>query len=502
VKILIIQLARLGDILLTWPQVRAIKRLHPEAQVDMLVRPRFKDATKGLNLLTKVIEFPVENIFEPLFNEPLDFDKSLEALDGIIQELKQNDYQWIINSSLSPASSYLTYALAKIDTKLSGYSRTADGYLAIADDVSAYIYAQVGVDRDNRIHLADLFTLMVDAQPDPDDWKTACSEPSPVLNESYVVLHVGASRPDKRYSAFKWRTFITHFSRLIDQQFALSAVGGSNSLKPVIVLIGNQEEANDASFIALGFDPLQIIDLTGKVPFEQLFPLIAKAKLYLGCDSAPLHIASLVGTPALNISLASVNFWETGPRSPGSRVLYAETEADLPSEKVAHEAVSMLADESPQAESIYVTNSYPSYVTPENTRNQDWSWKLIFALYMGGQWPSIGSNTIRQGLKNLGDVNNVIIEQLATIRKIKNITTVSSIIERCEEIIETVGNLVIELRPLIRWYQTQKSLIGPGSPTAILDATEKVHVDFDAIIQFWLNTDANPTEELNEPPQH
>jgi len=481
-NILIVQLARLGDILLTWPQVRALKRQYPDAKIDMLVRPKFKVATQGLTELNRVIDFPVENIFEPLLKEPLNLDKSLNSISQIIDELKSTQYDWIINSTLSPATSYLAYEIQSAQTKITGYTRTNDGYLSIKDDVSIYFYAQVGIDRDNRIHLADLFTMMAELQPDPNDWKTTVNTPSPITLENYIVVHVGASRDDKKFSPFKWRTFITHFQKL--------------STLPII-LIGNEDEAKDASFISLGFEDTQVLDFTGKLNFIDLFPLIAKSILYIGCDSAPLHIASLVGTPALNISFSTVNFWETGPRSKGSRVLYSETEVDLPSEKVANEALSMIKNLTPSSESILAIEGSPSYQAPPNTRNQDWNWSLLKALYMNETWPNIDNNTKRQGLHNLLNVNRVILDQLSTIKKTRNVKTVSGIIERCEEVINSVSALVPELCSLIRWYQTQKALIGPGTPIEILEATEKVHTDFDTILQFWLSTETKPMEEGN-----
>jgi ADP-heptose:LPS heptosyltransferase len=471
---------------MTWPQVRALKELHPSAQIDLLVRPKFKSATKGLTELNRVIDFPVANIFEPLFDEPIRLTESLDCIENLINELKAEKYDWVVNSTLSPASSYLTHAIQTPETTVIGYTRTDDGYLTIPDDVSAYIYAQVGIDRDNRIHLADLFTLMVGAQPSTEHWKTEVKDASPIAQENYIVLHVGASRADKKLSAFKWRTFITHFQKINDTP---------------VILIGSEEETKDSSFIALGFDENKVIDLTGKISFEELFPLIKNAKAYLGCDSAPLHIASLVGTPSLNISLITVNFWETGPKAPGSRVLFAETEADIPSETIAVELIQILNGAEADEKSIVVQNSSPSYKAPKNTRNSDWIWSYMKALYMGSEWPMLETSTQRQGLKNLFDVNQLIIDQLQTIRKTKNIEAVAGIVARCEEVIDSIGNLVPEFQPLIRWYQTQKSLIGPGAPSAIIDATEKVHIDFDSIIQFWISTDYKPTEELNEPPQ-
>lgn len=484
-KILIIQLARLGDILMTWPQVRALRKEFPNAQIDLLVRPKFKAAVQGLTQINRIHEFPIEALFEPLFHEPLKIDESLSILDQAITSMKAENYDWIINSTLSPASSYLTSEIKTESTKISGYSRTSDGYLAIHDDVSSYIYAQVGIDRNNRIHLADLFILMVGLQPKPEDWYTEVLESSPVSFENYIVLHVGASRDDKKYSPFKWRTFITHFQKLCDSP---------------IVLIGSNEESKEANFIALGFDSTKVLDLTGKLEFNKLFPLIKNAKLYVGCDSAPLHIASLVGTPALNISFSSVNFWETGPKAKGSRVLYAETEADLPSEKVAQEALNILNQNPPLTDSIYAINDAPSFHAPENTHGNDWTWNLIKSIYMDGELPDFANSTRRQGLKNLYDVNLVILEQLETIKKTGNISLVSGIIERCEEVIETVGKLVPELSPLIRWYQTQKTRIGPEAPHLVLQETMTVHREFDHIMEYWLS-DHTKKGETHESPQ-
>lgn len=482
-KILVVQLARLGDILMTWPQIRALKRLHPESQIDLLLRPRFKDAAARLNEINEIIEFPVENIFEPLLGEPLHFNESLDALNEIIQTLRNKNYDWIVNSTLSPASSYLTYELKNQTNRITGYTRTSDGYLSIPDDVSAYIYAQVGIDRNNRVHLSDLFTLMIGGQPSMDDWKTQIEEASPVSFPRYIVVHVGASQEDKKLSPFKWRTFLNHFHK---------------THKTPIVLIGNEAEQKDADFVALGLPQDLVLNLTGQLKFNQLFPLIKNAQLYLGADSAPLHIASLVGTPALNVSLNAVNFWETGPKSKGSRVLYAQTEAELPSEKMALEAIDMLnaielssttiaSKEMPKDAITFIEGS-PSYQAPANTRNSDWTWSLIKALYMEGEWPSFVQGTQYQGVKNLREVNDVMLEQIRLLKTTQNVSTVTAILQRCEEVIDNVGRLVPEITPLIRWYQTQKALIPPLTPRQVLEATEKVHTDLESLLLYWLNT--------------
>ena len=65
-KILVLQLARLGDIYLTWPAIRAIKRKLPEATIDVLVREKFQDATQGLAEVDRVLSFDTKHIFKPI----------------------------------------------------------------------------------------------------------------------------------------------------------------------------------------------------------------------------------------------------------------------------------------------------------------------------------------------------------------------------------------------------------------------------------------------------
>ena len=68
-KILVIQIARLGDILMTWPAMRALRRAHPQAEIHLLVRPRFEAATRGLECVDRVIAMPSLEILEPLARE-------------------------------------------------------------------------------------------------------------------------------------------------------------------------------------------------------------------------------------------------------------------------------------------------------------------------------------------------------------------------------------------------------------------------------------------------
>jgi heptosyltransferase-3 len=42
-----------------------------------------------------------------------------------------------------------------------------------------------------------------------------------------------------------------------------------------------------------------IVDLTGQLTLPELSALIASARLFIGCDTAPMHLASAAGTPVV-----------------------------------------------------------------------------------------------------------------------------------------------------------------------------------------------------------
>lgn len=491
-KILIIQLARLGDIYLSWPLVRALKRRYPDAQIDMLVRPRFKDATIGLSELREVILLPIEEIFTPLLNVPLKIENAEMVLDGFLTELDQKNYNMLINLSYSPSSSFLTSYLTKEETEVFGYSRHSDGFFNPVDDTSAYFYAQGGVHKINRLHLADLFCIMLDIDPIGADWRypEALQEASDGFNFSvpYLVIHIGASEVEKSVSPYKWRSIVNHLLKEFKKQ----------NNEHLILLVGAANERENGAQIAAGFNETEVFNLVGKTQLQALFPLLQRASLLIGCDSAPSHIASLTGTPQLNISFSHVNFWETGPRSYRSLVLSLEKEEHLISELVAQKAMQILNKEDPKhGDIVYhaglpgfkIISKEPGHGDANANRAMDineFSWRLVQSVYMKFDPPPLLWPEIRLALSQLLEVNQLILEQLHFIEQTGDVKRVAEIITRGEEIMNAIASLMVPLKPLVRWMQTEKIRIGPIAGSEILVRTQAVHQQFDAFIKNWL----------------
>jgi heptosyltransferase III len=71
-------------------------------------------------------------------------------------------------------------------------------------------------------------------------------------------------------------------------------------LLPVITSGPDPEEVAQVERI-LGLCPVSVASLAGRLTFRELGALISAARLYVGVDSAPMHLAAAVGTPTVAI---------------------------------------------------------------------------------------------------------------------------------------------------------------------------------------------------------
>lgn len=486
-KILVIQLARLGDIYMTWPVIRALKRVNPAAQVDLLVRNRFKGATVGLAEVDRVLEFNTQHILDSLFEDKQDLNSSLEKMSQVANTLHMQRYDRIINLSFSPFSSFLTHAIAHSKAHVSGYSRHADGYLHIPDDGSSYFYAQVGMNRFNRIHITDLFSNVAGVDYVDADFAPPVLDSQLNINlENTVIVHVGASQKFKMLDSHKW-------AQIINKMYA-------QNTKYKFALIGSADEQAYAETIESSVSKAPIVNLIGKTNLQDIFKLLSKAELLIGCDSAPMHMATLVNCPTLCVSFQTVNFWETGPRSERSYVAFYPQAEGVDADFVAQQALHILNQEELSEVIFKYTKGYPCY-----TRAKDHSafeWDLIQSIYLSQPLPQIENKIQLEGFQRLREINSVIQEQIENIRQTGRVKELSGLIQRGDEIVQVIGQLVPEICPLIRWYQTEKIRIPPLHLSSIMDETEKIHKQLDVWLDYYLGPQVGSIKSVLGSVQH
>ncbi|MFK8138279.1 MAG: glycosyltransferase family 9 protein [Bdellovibrionales bacterium] len=481
-RILIVQLARLGDIITTYPSIQALRRENPEAEIDLMVRPRFRAACKPIENLVNVMEWDSKKYFEPLLNEDNSIDESLEqaesALSDVLDQLN-GTYDKVINLSFSPASSFLVSCISNEQTIVSGYTRFDDGFLKIPDDASAYFYAQVGISRQNRFHLMDLFSEVAGVALQSSDYRLEFEHDLPEMIQSYLssdpylVIHVGASDSGKALSKEKWVSVVNRLK---------------NSYKGRVALVGSPEEKEIADYIYLQSMSDSIINLVGKTDLLDLFPLIRNAELYIGCDSGPLHIASMENVRSFNLSNSYVNFFETGPKAENSRILFGKSFDDIGSDTIVEEILGHLSNDVPTDRVAVLDQPTELYITAQES-SDDFGWNLVRAIYLGTDFPVPNDIRFVEGLNQLQELNVIAVQQLLQILKVEDSESNRMILDRVDDLVDNLVDMVPELQPLVSWYQTEKLRVGPGNKEQIVEAYTQIHENLAKINSIYLGED-------------
>ena len=486
-KILVVQLARLGDIYQTWPVLRALKRMNEGAEIHLMTRTKFAAAAPGAPIVDKHWLLDTREILSPLIDERPDIDQSQAKLVAFSDALRAEKFDRVINLSFSPFSSFLVREISAQSPhcQVSGYTRFSDGYLSIPDDGSAYFYAQVGSHRGNRVHLTDLFAYVAGIQIAESDWEppaidavSASSSRVREAGENAIVVHVGASDLGKTLSWSKWMQIVK---------------GLLASHQGPVVLIGSSDEAEWAEKISAVSTQKKPLNFVGQTDLKEVFEIVRNAKLLIGADSAPVQMASLTNTPVLNLSLPMVCFWETGPRSKGSHILPIVDEGAISAEEIVTEAIAMLSGRSAGLPVIRVAGPTFSYM---ETRPQPLSfeWELMRGLYMEETFPPPTNETFLLGARRLEDVNLLAIEQIEALKRLPTNKTASAILDRVNEIMEQIVRMVPEIGPAVRWFQTERLRIGPMPVNELLNATENVHRRFADVIALY-STDSGAAND-------
>ena len=199
-RILVLQLARFGDIYQSWPTLHALQRRYPESELHVLVRSRFRDALNDFPGIT-IHALPTAEILTPILAGGTE-DEANQRLLAFLEPLRGLQFDLIVNLSFSPMSSYLADLLAPANCSIRGYCRMSDGHLRLPDDASAYFYAQVGIGRWNRYHITDIFAAVAGVELKDEDF--AWAPPQSSGPRRGVLVHLGASTLEKTYAPELW----------------------------------------------------------------------------------------------------------------------------------------------------------------------------------------------------------------------------------------------------------------------------------------------------------
>lgn len=273
--VLILQMQRMGDLVLSFPLLLWLERTMPGRPIWVVAEERF--FTPLLPLSPKTFYIPWTRA----------------------DSLRKRSFELILNLSHRPEAA-----------KLAGELRAArrlgpallDGASYIGGDVALYRASLTHNNRHNRFHWADMNAL--DVAPLATMAKTAWQTPRAPGDNGRVGLFLGASEKAKRPPAAFWAE--------------LAVLLQKRGLKPA--LLGGPAEVELGKRVAQ-LAGVKILNLCGRFDLKEFSAVTQTLGLLVTPDTGPMHLSVWSGLMTLNLSMGPVNPWETGPYNPGHYVL-------------------------------------------------------------------------------------------------------------------------------------------------------------------------------------
>lgn len=276
-KILIARLGAFGDVCMAIPLVRSLLR---QADVHWLVRRDYEPLIRSFlgdscRLWGVVPQRQADNPFEA----------------ALIDHLRSQNFAAFVDLSHWPVVRQLARRLTNIPLRAVTVDPEQDQRLGLPDDDEGTSPFNVRIAVDPHIHQADkwrsLFTAALSIDTDMNEWPLPALRPlGPRLR---VYVHPHAGKPAK-----KWP--IANFVKV------LRSLAEERPLD-CYVNTGSKREAEAAVRLWLRLLPSRcrvrfaLVDHS----FARLRRLLETVDVAIGCDSGPMHFASLLGVPTVPI---------------------------------------------------------------------------------------------------------------------------------------------------------------------------------------------------------
>src|ERR1043166_2724992 len=314
-NILLIQLKRIGDLILTTPAIAALREKFPDASISLVVSSAVTELLPAITGIDKVFEVR---------------GKTDDALDWIALSLGKFDY--CLDFTRNDRSSFLTFLSgarkritsdhAQLRTKLRarsynefveapvGFLHTVDYHLALLQPL--------GIENASR---AIRLELPAETIAKADELLRSAG-----VRDDFVCFHPGSARAEKFWDASRWAKAIDHCAH--ETGIACVLTGGRSSMEQTQI---------SAIKAAAKSKP---IDLSGKTNLLTLAALVRKARLLVTVDSAPMHFAAAWETPQV-VLFGPTNPFHWHPRSESALVLLGGFEGPVTEFNPRQRAVPM-----------------------------------------------------------------------------------------------------------------------------------------------------------------
>ncbi len=296
-RILVIQTASIGDVILATPLVESLHLALPDAKIDFLLK-------KGN-----------EHLFEnhPFLNEIIIWDKTNRKYKNyykILFKLRKKSYDLIINVQRFSSTGLLTVLAGSKQTI--GFDKNPFSFF-YCTKVKHVILAE-GEDLhevDRNLELLHSLKIKPFRSPRLYPSENDYSGIKKYKTNPYICIAPASLWFTKQFPVEKW----VEFANAVPEKLS-------------IFLIGSSSDRELCDRIIAESDNSKVINLAGNLTLLQTASLLKGADMNYVNDSAPQHLASSVNAPVTTIFCSTIPAFGFGPLSENEKVIETHEQLD------------------------------------------------------------------------------------------------------------------------------------------------------------------------------
>jgi predicted lipopolysaccharide heptosyltransferase III len=302
VKILLLQLKRIGDLILTLPAIATVRENFPDAQLTLVLSKECAEMLPAISNVDRILIArrnvrdlsPSFAVARGGFDYCIDFTRNDRSafLAFLSQARKRVTSYRVRDQSKSRARAYTDFVSVRMRDM-----HTVDYHLALLEPLGIQ-----KVSCELRLELPEA------AREKADQLRREAG-----IGSCFVIFHPGSAREEKLWDPMRW-------AQVIDE------AGRNNDIDLVLTSGASRLEAEHVARIKQRTRQ-RIFDLSTKTDLLTLAALIGQARLVVTVDSAPMHLAAAMRTPQVDL-FGPTNPFHWRPR--GSPALVLQGESTIP----------------------------------------------------------------------------------------------------------------------------------------------------------------------------
>jgi len=273
-RILVLQMKRIGDLILTAPALADLRRQFPEAEIEVVADHAYRDLAACLPGVTRVLPYRSGLVNAAVWASALlgPWDACLDftgtdrtaLLTWLSGATRRIGYQRFSGKGLR-ARAYSEFSLASVRDL-----HTVDFHRALVAQLTGESHAVGELD---GVALSFSETLQA---------KVTRMQGEFGVQSPFAILHPGTARREKFWPVERWVAVAEHLQ--------------GRGFKVVVTGTGTGMEREDIRYL-LTHTKVPLVDLTGQLSLSEMAVLMQRAQLAVGVDSMAMHLAALWKIP-------------------------------------------------------------------------------------------------------------------------------------------------------------------------------------------------------------